>query len=124
MAFFLFPIESIINQRGIRRFGKKDNHDDPESSSASTASGDARDRPSSKNPRESKDDFNPGLRQRSATLVESGSGRRATAGGDLEQRPGGGMPTTTTPSFMDNFQMQMTRFEAEMNDRIVRLDLF
>ena len=27
-------------------------------------------------------------------------------------------------NFMDNFNMQMLRFEAEMTDKIVRIDLF
>jgi hypothetical protein len=61
------------------------------------------------------------MRQRSATLVETGSaGGRKTGGDKLDTLKSAPM----APSFMDNFQMQMTRFEAEMNDRIVKLDLF
>ena len=110
-------LETIINQRGIRRFGpggkgdKKD-QDDVDTSSASTSSG-GKERSSSKTP---KDEFgSSGMRQRSQTLVEP-TLAVAKKTMDLEKEQKG--------NFMDNFNMQMLRFEAEMTDKIVRIDLF
>jgi hypothetical protein len=100
----------------VRRIGKSGPKKDQEASEAesfSTASGAER---SSSNSRKDKDDFNPSAtRVRSATTVEAASFKK-TGGIDLEREQ--------KLSLLDNFNIQMTKFEAEMNDKIVRKHLF